>query len=524
MSPRRLHLFILAAAALLALAWPLLRGMLEARLALAAQRDLHTIVDLVAAEIENAARAAPGLAGGALATAATRADTPLASVLRRASDEHRRGIYFFDRRGTVVAPGHAAAMERPRIVAAALAELERTAAPQGVLAEPYPDHAGAEAIGVWRWLPGAEVGIVAERPYRRFAQPLAWLDGLFAALLALLVGGAFLAGLPGIGALRAAFRRADIERCGPYRVERLIGAGAMSNVYLARHEHLGRVVALKRLKLQAGGDEFAARFDREARLASRLTHPNIVAIHDHGRAPDGGFYYAMEYVPGLTLTQWVEQHGPLPPARAIRVLRQVAAAVGAMHRAGLLHRDIKPDNIMAHAAHGDWDLVKLLDFGLVKQLDGDASRDLTRAVRVLGTPAYMAPERLADPRGIDPRTDLYGIGAVGFYLLTGRKPFEATLDRDLAQQVLHVPAPPVATLSPFPLPAALAALIDALLAKDMAHRPASAEILAAALAELGHIEPWRPELAKLWWQSVFPAADADAAPAAGDCQTQPPAA
>jgi tRNA A-37 threonylcarbamoyl transferase component Bud32 len=523
MKPRQVHLFVLAAAALLALAWPLLRGALEERLAVAAQRDLHTIVDLVAADIEDAARAAPGLAGAALATAATRADASLASVLRRASDEHRRGIYFFDRRGTVVAPGHAAT-DRPRIVAAALAELERTAATQGVLAEPYPDHAGTEAIGVWRWLPGAEIGIVAERPYRRFAQPLAWLDGLFAMLLALLVGGAFLAGLPGIGALRAAFRRADIERCGPYRVERLIGAGAMSNVYLARHAHLGRVVALKRLKLQAASDEFVARFDREARLASRLAHPNIVAIHDHGRAPDGGFYYAMEYVHGLTLTQWVQQHGPLPPARAIRVLRQVAAAVGAMHRAGLLHRDIKPDNIMAHAAHGDWDLVKLLDFGLVKQVDGDASRDLTRDVRVLGTPAFMAPERLADPRGIDPRTDLYGIGAVGFYLLTGRKPFEATLDRDLAQQVLHVPAPPVASLSPFALPAQLAALIDALLAKEMDHRPASAEILAAALAELGRVEPWRPELARLWWQSVFPAVAEDAAAAQVDCQTQPPAA
>jgi serine/threonine-protein kinase len=206
----------------------------------------------------------------------------------------------------------------------------------------------------------------------------------------------------------------------------------------------------------------------------------------------------------MTLTQWVEQHGPVPPARTVRLLRQIGAAVGHMHLQHLLHRDIKPDNIMAYAKDGDCDLVKLLDFGLIKDLETGASRDLTRTVRVLGTPAFMAPERMLDPRVIDRRSDLYGIGCIGFYLLTGRKPFEASRDGDLAQQVLHVLAPPVSTLAVFPVPAALDRLIAGCLAKDMAERPPDAAAFIAALDDIALLVPWHRAQARLWWASVFP--------------------
>ena len=142
--------------------------------------------------------------------------------------------------------------------------------------------------------------------------------------------------------LVAEFRRRELGRCGPYQLERLLGEGTMADVYLARHRHLGRVVALKILKGGKQSDELAARFDREARLGSRLSHPNIVTIFDHGIAPGGGFYYTMEYIHGLTLPQWVEQHGPLVPARAVRVLQQVCAAVGAMHASGYLTATSSP--------------------------------------------------------------------------------------------------------------------------------------------------------------------------------------
>lgn len=514
----RARLALIVAIALAGALWTGLRIGLEAKLAEAAQRDLQTIVELAASEIEAEAADLPQLRGIALARVAAGPATPLLRALRRAGAEQYRTVYFFDADGrlataesaesaaTAAASGGDEAV--PAIVARALAAL-RTAPSEvrGSLVDPYADSHGDEVIGAWRWLPALGLGVVAERPYERFAAALDYIDFPFAILLAALVIAALLLGLPAGADLLAAFRRADIAECGPYRIERLLGEGTMSNVYLARHRHLDRLVALKRLKLQAQRDELAERFDREVRLASGLSHPNIITILDHGRTAEGGFYYTMEYIRGLTLSQWVEQYGPLHPARAVRLLRQIGAAVGAMHAAGLLHRDIKPDNVMAYAANGDWDLVKLLDFGLIKNIEGGESRNLTRNLRVLGTPAFMAPERLVDPRCIDPRTDIYGIGCIAFFLLAGRKPFEATADIDLVQQIRHVEAPPLAGLSPFALPPALTTLVAEMLAKDMNRRPDSAAELDAALAAIAATLPWQPGLARLWWQSAQPAAD-----------------
>lgn len=493
----------LAAAILLgATVWLSLRAAVAERLTIAAQRDLQTIVDLAAVGLEQSAPAAAGLTGGALLTHAVAANPEFARALARAEDENHRHIYFFGADGRTVTidetPADAAA---PAIVRSALAGLDAGTPAQGMLFEPYADSRQVPVIGVWRWLPRHDLGIVAERPHARFAQPLRWIDGLFVAF-ALLAAGAYpWLARNGIG-LGRLFRPGDAKTCGPYELGRQIGEGAMAKVYLARHRDLGRWVALKRLRRHAMTDELSARFDREARLASRLSHPNIVTVFDHGPTPDGGFYYAMEYVRGLTLTQWVEEHGPVPPARTVRILQQLCAAVGELHRHQLLHRDIKPDNIVAYAAHGDYDLIKLLDFGLIKDMGNDASRDLTRDVRVLGTPAFMAPERLLNPAAVDSRSDIYGIGCIGFYLLTGRKPFESARDADLAQQVMHVAAPDVAGLSIFPLPAALVQLIAAALDKDVERRPADTDCFARALDAVAAAEPWRRERAKLWWQSV----------------------
>ena len=502
---------LLAAFALTSLAWFILHVNVETRLEFAAARELRTMIDLVGYDIGARAEAHRPLKGIALANALAGAGSEFARSLRQIRDENLRRIYLFDQDGRIVtADGQsgidaAAIAALPRIVRRALADPRLPAqSAEALLDEPYADAGGLPVIGAWRWLPELALGVVAERPYGAIAYPLRWIDGVFAVALASLVLGALVSGLPSLRVLVSEFRRIEMRRCGPYRLERLLGEGAMANVYLARHRHLGRTVALKMLKGGKQSDELAARFDREARLGSRLSHPNIVTVFEHGTAPEGGFYYTMEYIHGLTLPQWVEQHGPLPPARAVRVLQQVCAAVGAMHAGGLLHRDIKPDNVMAYAANGDYDLVKLIDFGLVKNLHAGATRDLTRHLRVLGTPEYMAPERLTDPRSIDPRTDLYGIGAIGFFVLSGRKPFEATQDSDLAQQILHVEAPRVARLSPFPVPDRLDAMIAALLAKDMARRPQTAEALAAELDEIARVVPWRRERAGRWWRSVFP--------------------
>jgi eukaryotic-like serine/threonine-protein kinase len=489
----------------MALTWWGVHVQVESRLAAVAQRDLDTIVELVALELTRIAEDAPTQKGIALLGELKRPDSALARTLTRVDDENFRSIYFFDSTGHVVGPGNRSSSALPAIVRAALeGDAPPTVDRRGALLAPYADDEAQDVVGVWHWLGRQQLGIVAERSYDRLIQPVRWIDAIFFVLI--VAGALALAFLAQVDPrkLRDAFRRSDIDSCGPYAIKRLLGEGTMANVYLAEHRHLKRVVALKRLKIQSQRDETLERFDREARLASQLSHPNIITVLDHGRAPDGSFYYAMEFINGLTLTQWVEQHGPLPPARALRILRQICAAVGAMHARQLLHRDIKPDNVIAYAAHGDCDLVKLLDFGLIRDLENKASRDLTREARVLGTPAFMAPERLLDPRCVDPRTDLYGIGCIAFYLLTGRRPFEATLDADLVQQVQHIPAPRVAELSIFPIPAALDRLVASALAKRMEDRPASAAAFDAALREIEPVAPWHLEQARLWWQSVLP--------------------
>lgn len=502
MSKRRkaFAVYLLALAGV-ALAWGIVHVQLEARLAGVARRDLDTIVEFVALDLlDAAAQAAPERRGLALVAGLRAADSGLARALRRADEENFRRIYFFDRAGQVLGADAGPAGSPPAIVLLANGSVDE----RGELFEPYDDGEGQRVVGVWYWLAPAGVGIVAERGYGRYIQPLRWVDAIFFTLLVL--GALVLAFLTQVDLrkLREAFRRSDLDSCGPYVIKSLIGEGTMANVYLAEHRHLKRTVAIKRLKIQSQRDETIERFDREARLASQLAHPNIITVLDHGRAPDGSFYYAMEFIRGLTLTQWVEQHGPLPPARAVRILRQVCAAVGAMHARHLLHRDIKPDNVIAYAAHGDCDLVKLLDFGLIRDLENQASRDLTRDARVLGTPAFMAPERLRDPRCVDLRTDLYGIGCIGFYLLTGRRPFESTVDADLAQQVQHIEAPRVSSLSVFAIPPALDDLIASALAKRMDDRPASADAFDEVLQSIEPVVPWHLEQARLWWQSVLP--------------------
>lgn len=501
MTPFRRYLPFLLLAVLLLAGWWGTRAGLEDRLAQAARRGLDTIIDLVAADLERAARRPDSQSGTKLVHAVATAYPEWRRTLASAGSENRRRIYFFDAGGYVV-DIDMASQPAPEIVLRALAGGKPPdAARRGARFEPYPGLDGELAVGAWRWLPEAGLGVVAERPHAYFALALRWIDGIFAALLGLVLAGWAFFALGGWRTWRERRRRRESQWYGPYRVERLLGEGAMSRVYLARHHRLNRVVALKVLKLHMQSDELSHRFDREARLASRLAHPNIVTLFDHGPAPGGGFYYAMEYVPGITLTQWVEAHGPLPPDRVIRLLRQITAAVAAMHGQHLLHRDIKPDNVMAYAAHGEADLIKLLDFGLIRDFGQDASRDLTRDVRVLGTPAFMAPERLFDPGLIDPRTDLYGIGCIGFYLLTGRRPFESDIYVDLAQRIRMVEAPRAGELAPHPVPEPLEALIADCLAKDIHARPPDAEALLWRLDEVALSTPWNAAEARAWWRN-----------------------
>jgi CHASE1-domain containing sensor protein len=286
-----------------------------------------------------------------------------------------------------------------------------------------------------------------------------------------------------------------VRRLGQYTLVALLGRGGMGTVYRAHHALLRRPTAIK--LLDRADEVSLARFESEAQLTSALTHPNTVVVYDYGRSPDGVFYYAMEYIDGITLQELVDHDGPQPPRRVVHILAQVLGALGEAHRIGLVHRDVKPANIMLCRRGNIDDFVKVLDFGLAKDLSADARHDLSRSSIFVGTPLYLAPE-VARREPIDGRTDLYGVGAVAYFLLTGKPVFEgANAVEVCAHHLSSAPEPPSERLGA-PLPAGLEALVLRCLAKDAADRPASAEELAAALHALG-LEPWTAEEARRWW-------------------------
>ena len=216
------------------------------------------------------------------------------------------------------------------------------------------------------------------------------------------------------------------RKLGRYTLEAKLGEGGMGVVYEARHAMLRRPTAVKLLKPERAGERDIRRFEREVQRTAALSHPNTVTIYDYGRTPDGVFYYAMERLEGATLSDAVAASGPMPPARVVYVLARVADALAEAHGVGLIHRDIKPANIFLCRQGGHVDVPKVLDFGLVKEL-GSLDRalpSLTDADAITGTPHYMAPEALTDPDSVDHRVDLYALGAVGHFLLTGEHVFE----------------------------------------------------------------------------------------------------
>ena len=215
----------------------------------------------------------------------------------------------------------------------------------------------------------------------------------------------------------------DARALGNYGLEEELGSGGMGIVYRATHAVLRRPTAIKLLRPEAASQVNVSRFEREVRLTARLTHPNTIAVYDYGRSPEGLFYYAMEYVDGVDLDLLVENHGPLPPGRIILILEQVAASLAEAHDLGLIHRDVKPANIMIGIRGGIPDMVKVLDFGLVKNVRRDES-SLSSVEKLKGTPHFISPEDILTPADVDGCSDLYALGGVAYYLLTGEHVFE----------------------------------------------------------------------------------------------------
>ena len=378
---------------------------------------------------------------------------------------------------------------------------------EGILLTPYPNYLGHDVIGAWRWLREHDIGVAIELEAGEAYAPLTYLQIGFGVVL-VLIFGVWLSGFLSPAALAGLLRRDGRARqMGPYRLLRQIGEGAISNVYLAQHRMLKRSAAVKVLKPQTTSDEWTARFQREVQLTSSLHHPNTITIYDYGTGPGGEFWYAMEYLEGLSLGDLVERYGPVPPARTAHILRQACASLWEAHSCDLVHRDIKPQNIMLCKIRGECDFVKVLDFGLVKQISGDQTRDLTRAMRILGTPLYMSPERIRNPSDADGRADIYALGAVGYFLLTGKRLFETETEHDLTYQVLHTVPGLASECSSFEVPAELDALIGRCLEKDPAARPQSIAEVAGALDGLMVHRPWTRAQIDAWWNEYWVSED-----------------
>ncbi|HET9734706.1 MAG TPA: serine/threonine-protein kinase [Burkholderiales bacterium] len=404
-------------------------------------------------------------------------------------------VFAFDARGAVLNPSRSGETT---------ASLLRRSDPggEGMSLEPFVNARGEEVIAVWNSLPDYGIGLAIKLAGTEAYAPLRFLRIAFGVVFGALVLAALAALVSALQMLQLRSEMGGGRRLGAYVLGRRIGEGGMANVYLARHDLLKRPTAVKLLKPARASDEMIARFEREVQLASSLAHPNTVEIFDYGRTADGLFYYAMEYLDGITAADLVAREGHVPVARAVHLLRQVCAGLAEAHSKGLVHRDIKPENIMVCRRGGEADVVKILDFGLVKSIATPHSRDLTRSLRILGTPLYMAPERLRNPADVDARADIYAVGAVAFLLLTGRKLYEAADDLALTTRILNEEPPRASAVAPQAIPAELDILVAACLEKKREDRPQRAADLVEAFEALASELPWTQREATEWWARI----------------------
>ena len=279
-------------------------------------------------------------------------------------------------------------------------------------------------------------------------------------------------------------------RVGPYRLLRKLDEGGAAEVYLAEHAALRRPCALKLVR--AGDLDATARFSREVAAAAKLSHPNTVAIFDAGRTDDGTPYCAMEYLPGLCVADIVERSGPMPASRAVHLGRQVCGALAEAHRVGLIHRDVTPANVFVSVLGGRCDVAKLLDFGAV------GASDSTAGGSIVGTPEYVAPEQAVAGSRVDGRADVYAVGALLYFMVTGRPPFERDTPGDVLRAHVSEPVTPPHERAAG-VPPDLEAVILRCLAKRPHDRYPDARAVAAALAACGCATEWDESRAEGWW-------------------------
>ncbi len=320
------------------------------------------------------------------------------------------------------------------------------------------------------------------------------------------------------------WKQVKAEELGSYQLDYLIGKGGMGEVWRAQHKMLARDAAIKLIRpdvlsgVNARQENLMRkRFEREARATASLKSPHTVALYDFGVTRDHLYYYVMELLDGVDLQTLVERYGPLHPGRVVNILSQAAQSLEEAHRAGLVHRDIKPKNIVLAKLGLQYDFVKILDFGLVKQNNpqADASQ-MTLDGTATGTPAYLAPEIALGEAKIDGRADLYSLGCVAYYLLTGQMVFNESTPTALALAHVSKTPTPVQERSEIPIPKGLAEIVMQLIEKKPEQRIRSAQELERRLRALADVPSWCPDAAADWWHTNLPETAANAQPALED--------
>jgi hypothetical protein len=386
---------------------------------------------------------------------------------------------------------------------------------EGYDVQGYRNYRGAQVVGAWSWLPEYGMGVATEVSAKEAFRTLNLVRQAFIVLFLLLALSAIgiFAFTLWVETLQASLRNDSLalRRLGQYVLLQEIGRGANGMVYRARHALLRRPVAIKLLSPDQTNEATAARFEHEVQMTSQLTHPNTVAIYDYGRTPEGLFYYAMEFLSGINLDQLVRKFGPQPEGRVIHILRQVCGSLAEAHRIGLIHRDIKPANILLTRRGGTCDVVKVLDFGLVKVRNLRAP-DTATANAVVGTPHFIAPEAVKTPQAVDGSSDIYSLGAVGYWLVTGKTLFDSSEVQELLDgHVKAMPKTPSVRLGR-QISSDLEELIMKCLSKDPLQRPRNAETLEEALARCAPTQRWSVQDAEKWWTQNVPATESAPAP------------
>lgn len=362
----------------------------------------------------------------------------------------------------------------------------------------YRNYAGVNVIGAWRWIENWQLGIVVERSSQTAFAAAGIVRFGFLSLGLLLTITALVSAAR--IAQRTAMAQAAVHPLSRYELESELGSGGMGVVYRAKHNQLGRATALKVLRGDRDNVEDRLRFDREAKLAASLSSPHTVTIYDYGRSDEDEAYCVMEFLKGITLYDVVARSGFQDYGRVLFILRQICDSLGEAHQLGLVHRDIKPQNVMLSldACVGDWAVV--FDFGLAKPLEPDADAYQTAETIWAGTPMYMAPERYREPNKIDPRSDIYSVGCIAYFLLSGRPPFIECDPESLFALVLTEQPISIGVHRDQTVPEELVQLVNRCMSKSTSDRFQTIESLAGELDQLIKMYPWSVDQSRSWWR------------------------